>query len=51
MDTLLLAAAGTSFFTFAVHTWIGGPRIAAPLLASNDIPEVPNMSIMVVGMA
>jgi len=29
-----------SFITFAVHTFIGGPRVAKPLLACPEIPRV-----------
>lgn len=32
------AAALMSFATFAVHTFIGGPRVAGPLLASAELP-------------
>lgn len=40
MDTYLAAAAAASFATFAIHTWIGGPAIAKPLLKSNDMHDV-----------
>ena len=37
--TLLWAAAFMSVVTFAVHTIIGGPRVAAPLLADTELPK------------
>ena len=37
--TLLWAAAFMSVVTFAVHTFIGGPRVAAPLLADTELPK------------
>lgn len=33
------AAAVMSVITFAVHTFIGGPRVAVPLLANTDLPK------------
>lgn len=33
------AAAAVSVITFYVHTFIGGPRVAAPLLANKDLPK------------
>jgi hypothetical protein len=33
---LLWAAAVMSIITFAVHTFIGGPRVAGPLLANTE---------------
>jgi len=36
--TLLWAAALMSVVTFAVHTFIGGPRVASPLLADKNLP-------------
>lgn len=41
MDWMLLAAGTTGLFTFAVHTWIGGPRIAQPLLDAIDLKDTP----------
>ena len=35
----LWAAAVMSIVTFAVHTFIGGPRVAEPLLANTDLPK------------
>ena len=35
---LLWAAAVVSFATFVTHTFIGGPRVAAPLLAGTQLP-------------
>jgi len=35
---LLWAAALMSVVTFAVHTFIGGPRVALPLLADKNLP-------------
>jgi hypothetical protein len=35
---LMWSAAFTSIITFAVHTFIGGPRVARPLLASTHLP-------------
>lgn len=37
--TLLWAAAFMSMVTFAVHTFVGGPRVAAPLLADTNLPK------------
>lgn len=37
--SLLWAAAFMSVVTFAIHTFIGGPRVAAPLLADNSLPK------------
>jgi len=36
--TLLWAAAVMSVVTFAIHTFIGGPRVAVPLLANTNLP-------------
>ncbi len=33
------AAAVMSIITFATHTFIGGPRVAVPLLANTDLPK------------
>ena len=41
MNMFLLAASAASFFTFAVHTWVGGPIAAKALLASTDMRDVP----------
>lgn len=35
---LYWAAALVSLVTFVVHTFIGGPRVAGPLLASSQLP-------------
>jgi hypothetical protein len=35
----LWAAAFMSVITFLVHTFIGGPRVAAPLLADTQLPK------------
>ncbi len=35
---LLLAASFMSVVTFMVHTFVGGPRVAAPLLNNNTLP-------------
>ncbi len=35
---LLWSAAFMSLVTFAVHTFIGGPRVAGPLLATTHLP-------------
>ena len=35
----LWAAAVMSIITFAVHTFIGGPRVAGPLLANTELPK------------
>ena len=35
----LWAAAIMSIVTFAVHTFIGGPVVAAPLLKNTDLPK------------
>ena len=36
---LLWAAVFMSLVTFAVHTFIGGPRVAKPLLADTNLPK------------
>ena len=36
---LLWSAVIISVITFAVHTFIGGPRVAAPLLANTSLPR------------
>ncbi len=36
--TFLWAAAAMSFVTFLVHTFIGGPRVAVPLLEDRNLP-------------
>lgn len=41
MDPYLLSAALAAFVTAAIHTFIGGPEIARPLLESGDVPTVP----------
>lgn len=39
MQTILMSlAAVASLITFSVHTFIGGPRVAAPLLAATHLP-------------
>ena len=38
-ETFLWAAVVVSFITFAVHTFVGGPRVAGPLLASTALPK------------
>jgi hypothetical protein len=39
MQTYLVwSAAFMSFVTFAVHAFIGGPRVAGPLLATTHLP-------------
>ena len=37
--TLLWAAAFMSVVTFVVHTFVGGPKVAAPLLADTNLPQ------------
>lgn len=37
--SLFWAAAIMSIVTFAVHTFIGGPRVAGPLLANTRLPK------------
>lgn len=37
--TFLWAATIMSVVTFAVHTFVGGPRVAAPLLADTNLPK------------
>jgi len=37
--TLLWAAAFMSVVTFSIHTFVGGPRVAAPLLADTNLPK------------
>ena len=37
--SLFWAAAIMSIITFAVHTFIGGPRVAVPLLANTSLPK------------
>ncbi len=36
--SILWAAVVMSFVTFLVHTFIGGPRVAEPLLANTSLP-------------
>lgn len=36
--TILWMAVVVSFITFIVHTFIGGPRIAGPLLKNSSLP-------------
>ena len=40
MNWFLMAASAAAFATFAIHTWIGGPAIARPLLRAGDIHDV-----------
>lgn len=40
MNGYLMAASAASFATFAIHTWVGGPAITGPLLASRDMHDV-----------
>jgi hypothetical protein len=44
MNSFLLAASAASFITFAIHTWLGGPAAARPLLKSgmHDVPKYTN---------
>ena len=44
MNAYLVAASAASFITFAIHTWVGGPAIAGPLLASRDMHDVPKFT-------
>jgi hypothetical protein len=37
--SLFWAAAMMSVVTFAIHTFIGGPRVAVPLLANTTLPK------------
>ena len=37
--TFLWVAAIMSVVTFVVHTFVGGPRVAAPLLADTNLPK------------
>lgn len=37
MNIYLLLASIASFGTFTLHTWVGGPATAGPLLASDDL--------------
>ena len=37
--TLLWTAAFMSVVTFVVHTFVGGPRVAVPLLADTNLPK------------
>ena len=39
---LLWAAAVMSIITFAVHTFIGGPVVAKPLLENTNLPKASN---------
>lgn len=43
MNAWLLAASGLSAFTWAVHTFVGGPEVVPPLLSSS-VPWVPRMT-------
>lgn len=36
--TILWVAVGMSILTFVVHTFIGGPRVAGPLLENTSLP-------------
>ena len=36
--SILWAAAAMSFITFMVHTFIGGPKVAGPLLENTTLP-------------
>tara|TARA_R110002167_G_scaffold359423_1_gene576078 strand:- start:1049 stop:1423 length:375 start_codon:yes stop_codon:yes gene_type:complete len=36
--SILWAAVAMSFVTFLVHTFIGGPRVAGPLLKNTSLP-------------
>lgn len=36
---LLWIAVALSLMTFSIHTFIGGPRVAAPLLMNKDLPK------------
>ncbi len=36
--TILWVAAGMSFLTFLIHTFVGGPRVAGPLLKNTSLP-------------
>jgi hypothetical protein len=36
---LLWAAAVMSVVTFSIHTFVGGPRVAVPLLANSGLPK------------
>jgi hypothetical protein len=38
-NILLWIAVVLSLITFYVHTFIGGPRVAAPLLMNKDLPK------------
>ncbi|PCI59997.1 MAG: hypothetical protein COB37_10195 [Kordiimonadales bacterium] len=44
MNWYFLGAAAASFFTFAVHTFVGGPAIAGPLLEASDLKKVPKFT-------
>lgn len=37
--SLFWAAALMSIVTFTVHSFVGGPRVAAPLLANSSLPK------------
>ncbi|MBI2894641.1 MAG: hypothetical protein HYY06_13895 [Deltaproteobacteria bacterium] len=41
MDGWLVAAAGVSLLTCAIHVFAGGPTVARPLLAAKDLEPVP----------
>ena len=41
LNWFFVAAATASYATFAVHTFVGGPAIAEPLLAAKDIRTIP----------
>jgi hypothetical protein len=38
-SALIWAASALSAITFYVHTFIGGPRVAGPLLRNSDLPK------------
>lgn len=41
MDMMLIAAAVSAAITFLIHFFLGGPRVAGPLLNAKDIHDVP----------
>jgi hypothetical protein len=45
MNAWLIAASVAAFVTFALHTFVGGPQFARPLLAARDLPRIPKLTM------
>jgi len=44
MNGFFIAASIASFIAFLIHVFVGGPKIAKPLLQARDIPTVPKLT-------